>query len=106
MVETPRLSATRRQTTLPADDAEGDADEQADGPEGGGLPRDRGAYLSAVEAERFEQGEVAASSSDRGDEGVADGDERETGEERGEGCREPVDVMEAVDFDGKGGRYG
>ena len=70
------------------------------------MPGDGGAYLSAVESEGFEEGEVAAASADGGDEGVADGDERESGEECGEGGGEPVDLAEAVDLggDGRSGR--
>ena len=81
----------------------GDADDEADGGEGGGLPGDGGAYLSAVETEGFEQGEVAAAAAHGGDERVADGEERESGEESGEGGREPVDLAEAVDFGRDGG---
>ena len=95
---------------LPDEGAEGesggDADDEADGCEGGGLPGDGGAYLSAVEAEGFEQGEVAAASAYGGDERVADGEERESGEEGGEGGGEPVDLAEAVDFGGDVGRVG
>ena len=102
VVETPRPSATSRQTRLPTSESGGDADDEADGREGGGLPGDGGAYLSAVEAEGFEQGEVAAAAADGGDERVADGEERESGEEGGEGGGEPVDLAEAVDFGGDG----
>src|SRR5947209_6729786 len=81
----------------------GHADDEADGREGGGLPGDGGAYLSAVEPEGFEEGEVAAAAAYGGDERVADGEERESGEERGEGGGEPVDLAEAVDFRGNRG---
>ena len=41
-----------------------------------------------------------------GNERVTDGEEREAGEQGGEGHGKPVDVAEAVDFDGHGASGG
>jgi hypothetical protein len=58
------------------DESGGDADDEADGGEDCCLPGDGGTKLAAVEAEGFEEGEVAASATYCGDERVADGEER------------------------------
>ena len=103
VVATPRPSATRPHTNSADDQAGGNSDDEPDGrerwsPATRWSPRTCG----AVEAERLEHGEVVSSATYPRDERVADGEEREAGEQRGEGHGEPVDVAEAVDFDRHG----
>src|SRR5262249_44892244 len=77
---------------------DGYSDHQADAGERGGLPRDGGAHLSSVETEGLEHREVTPPATYAGDERVADGDQRESGQERGDGVGEPVDLAQAADF--------
>ena len=88
------------------DQPERDPEHEADRREGRCLPRDRVPDLAAVEAERLEQRELAPSAAHRGDERVADGDERESAEQDRERHREPVDLVDPVDLDGERRRHG
>ena len=88
------------------DEAEGDADDEPDGCEDGGLPGDGGANLTTIEAEGLEEGEVAAAAAHGGDERVSDCEEREGSEECAQRGWEPVDLLQAGDFDGDVARVG
>ena len=88
------------------DQSDWDPDDEPDGREGRCLPCNGGADLPAVEAERFEDGELATAAPDAGDQRMSDGEQGEHREKGGKGCGKPVDLPQAVDLDRDRGTEG